>query len=445
MNKSEILSILPSGWKESRSSNGDLERTGEQSRLKSGDLSLLLKKHLGSKLRFNQLTKIPEISDQEIPEETFDYFHVALSEDGWDISSANAKDALLYAAMENKYHPVKEYLDLIAQDSKVTPVDIDRIAEIYLNTQDPLSNAMLASTLVGAVARVMEPGIKFDCCTVLKGEQGIGKSSFWQALASPAYFTDTPQESAKDMQLLIHTTWFIELAELESITGKKEASQLRIMLSSAKDAFRAPYGATIKPHKRQSIFVGSVNPDCFLRDREGNRRFLVIDLPNKRDNKIDIDKVTTDRDAIWKSAVLAYRSGRLPILTYDECELSEQRNAQYVSENIFVSEIENWLLKRNNDDVFTIHDAIVGSNIRDSRSIKPIDQQHAADALKQLGCISEGQQRINGKRGRFWRAPPNGRFDPDDRYVVFLSDGGEIEVLSGFYPGEEPCVAAERF
>jgi predicted P-loop ATPase len=433
MNGIQILALLPSGWKKSPSSNGDLQHTDQQSRLKPGDLSKWIKVNEGAKLRFNRLTKLPEYNGSEIPGELFDFFHVHLSEQGWDISCKNAQDALLFAAHENSYHPVEEYLLYVADDVTVEPLDIDKVAENFLGISDSLSNSMMAATLIGAAARVLEPGIKFDNCTVLKGEQGIGKSSFWQAVASPPWFTDTPQDSAKDQQLLIHTSWFIELAELESVTGKKEAGQLRTLLSSSKDSFRVPYGASIQSHKRQSIFVGSVNPDTFLKDQEGNRRFWVIELPNKRDNKIDFNKVIEHRDSIWKAAVIAYRSGRLPVLTYEEGELSEQRNSCYVTENIFLSGIERWLDSRDEQKKFTISEAIVGANLRDARLITQRDYQQAADALKQLGCVYDGQLRVNGNRGRYWSVPEKSRFKSNMGYIILISPDG-IEVLDDNYP-----------
>ena len=52
--------------------------------------------------------------------------------------------------------------------------------------------------------------------------------------------------------------------------------------------------------------VASVNGDEFLRDHTGDRRFWVIDLGR---HVIDTQKLSLDRDRIWKAAIAQYRAG----------------------------------------------------------------------------------------------------------------------------------------
>ena len=47
---------------------------------------------------------------------------------------------------------------------------------------------MLKCTLIAAVARVFEPGCKFDNCFVIVGKQGARKSTFWSTLGGPFFF-----------------------------------------------------------------------------------------------------------------------------------------------------------------------------------------------------------------------------------------------------------------
>ena len=92
-----------------------------------------------------------------------------------------------------------------------------------------------------------------------------------------------------------------------------------------------PYATNIDDHPRQSIVVATVNDDQFLKDATGNRRFWVIDCPHnpKIGEVIDIDAVVQHRDAIWKAAVLAYRSGRLPLLSREQQNESDALNGSY--------------------------------------------------------------------------------------------------------------------
>ena len=67
---------------------------------------------------------------------------------------------------------------------------------------------------------------------------------------------------------------------------------------------------------RRSVLAASVNGDDFLRDTTGNRRFWVVDLPQKQHvDVIDTDRIERDRDRIWKAAIAQYRAGMQPMLS----------------------------------------------------------------------------------------------------------------------------------
>jgi putative DNA primase/helicase len=93
-------------------------------------------------------------------------------------SPAKIKDALLTAASERVFHPIKDYLDgLPVWDGTER---VDRLLIDYFGAEDnPYTRAIMRKTLVAAVARIYEPGIKFDYILVLNGPQGIGKSTFF--------------------------------------------------------------------------------------------------------------------------------------------------------------------------------------------------------------------------------------------------------------------------
>ena len=373
--------------------------------LNPGRLASELQQNLGGRLRFNELNLKPELDGKTLPDQLLQHFYVTLSQEGWKIDKGAARDSLLYAARLNSYHPIREYLDHLERDDQVEAVDLDSLATKYFGTSDPLYNAMLAATLIGAVARADRPGCKFDTCTVLRGPQGIYKSTFWKALASPAWFCDTPNEG-KDYMLAIQTCWIYELAELETKTGSREAGAIKALLSSSVDTFRVPYGVGIEEHPRPSILVGSCNRSDFLRDETGSRRFWVIDLPHDPDRgqQIDITKVRQDRDAIWKAALLAYRSGRPQILSPEEQLESNRRNRGYEPEHIWLAPLQRWL-NVSAPLCFTTDEALLGAGLRDLDRLSSQDARCAAVVLRDLGYqLDQHQTRTDGgKRLRLWR------------------------------------------
>ena len=221
---------LPPGWLD--------DKEEERYRLEVGDLVTLLSGALRKRWRFNLMTKKIELDGKPIPVFELENLYCHLSQRGYTISKDQAIDAAKAAAMAHSFHPVREYLDRIASDDSIVAADLDQIATVFWDTDDPLYDAMLRKTLIGAVKRIYEPGCMFRTCLVFKGGQDIRKSSSFKYLASPDWVTDTAQDKHEDFLLALHGCWFYELAELDSITNKKDAGALKNDLSSPKDDIR---------------------------------------------------------------------------------------------------------------------------------------------------------------------------------------------------------------
>ena len=378
-----------------------------------GTLSFMLEEHFGDRIKYNLVKSRPELDGKEIKDEQLQHLYVALSGFGWTIGKVAARDAWMSLAFKNEYSPVVEYLEGLLGDEEVVPVELDEVAREYLGATGPIDGAKVAGMLIGAVQRAYEPGSKFDTCLTLKGEQGIRKSSFFKALASPDLFVDTMQEKELDLKMAIHKGWIYELQELESTTGKRAEGKVKGLLSSSVDTFKKPYGFGMDDHPRRSIFVASVNRDDFLRDSTGNRRFWVVDLPHRSElgERIDVERVEQERDRIWKAAVLAYKAGRKPILTLEQENLADLEAKQYTQENWCVGALAQWLRMRDHlpgildrthlpKGHFTIDEAMEAVR----RVGYTTSTQQVADALKELGCIKR-QKTIKSQRLRLWEAP----------------------------------------
>lgn len=365
--------------------------------LEVGDICRLMRDSVGKRLAFNELTLLPEYKGETIPEHYTIALYCFLSEHGYKLGKEATSDALITIAREQSFHPVRQYLQTIEADQSLTPADLNTIARDYLGANSDTAAAMMRATLIGAVARVIDPGCQFDAACILKGPQGWFKSSFWAILASPAWFTSTMPQGDKDIQLNIHCCWIFELAELESITGRKDAGTLKNLITTRSDMFRAPYGKATSPHPRPSIFVGSVNNDSFLRDETGSRRYWVIELKSKP----DLNKLHANRDAIWKAAVLAHRAGELPMLSSNHQAVSDAQNSGYEDEDPWMAPISKWV-----DGItspFDTSTAIISAALRDKDKINPADARRVADCLRRLGFEQDKRPRwIDGRKSRFW-------------------------------------------
>ncbi|MBM5802428.1 MAG: hypothetical protein FJ077_16815, partial [Cyanobacteria bacterium K_DeepCast_35m_m2_023] len=232
---------------------------------------------LGPALRWNDLTQQVEYNGEMLRPEEVEHLYVDLNKQDRFVSQKTAIDVLVSRSRVHRYDPVEGYLEYLETAADVEPVDISCIATTYLGTEDPLYDRMMQVMVLGAVSRRFEPGCKFDYVVVLKGAQGIRKSTFWQALALPDWYTTSVPDDDKDLLLTLHSTWIFELAELESVTGKRSAGKLKNFISTSTDVFRVPYGKANERRPRRSIFVSTVNGDAFLRDETGERRYYVIE------------------------------------------------------------------------------------------------------------------------------------------------------------------------
>ena len=125
-------------------------------------------------------------------------------------------------------------------------------------------------------------------------------------LAGEDWFTDElPDLGSKDAAMHMQGVWIIEIAELDAI-GKAEVSRIKAFLTRTTDRFRPPYGRYTIEVPRQCVFAGTVNPDTYLRDETGNRRFWPV-----RCGTIDIDALARDRDQLWAEAVARFRAGAI--------------------------------------------------------------------------------------------------------------------------------------
>lgn len=254
------------------------DKDGNPKNHRAGSWANLLADRLGNRLRFNDLSRLIEFDGTSLPVDETSILYVRAEQEGHRVSEKVCHDGLLSQALLNRFDPIADYLEHVEADEDIEPVDLNSLSTTYLGTTDPLYDAFLRVAVLGAVHRRLNAGCQFDVVVVLKGDQGIRKSTFWKVLASPKWYCSSVPESDLNLLLNLHSTWLFELAELENVTTKREVGQLKNLITTSSDHIRVPYGKATEEKERNSIFVSSVNGDTFLRDETGHRRFLVIEI-----------------------------------------------------------------------------------------------------------------------------------------------------------------------
>ncbi len=224
---------------------------------------------------------------------------------------ADVRQAIDLLARQNRFHPVRDYLGGLVWDGverlstwlkdhagAVVGADVLH-GDVYLE-------AVSRASLIGAVARVMDPGCQLDTVLVVEGEQGVGKSSLICELCPQGdwHSSSMPQLNTKDARLHLHGKWIIELAELAAMS-RSEVEQTKAFITERHDAVRPPYGRETVSYPRQVAFFATTNAAEYIRDDTGGRRFL----PVRMTKQLDVATFRQVRDQLWAEAVAARKAG----------------------------------------------------------------------------------------------------------------------------------------
>lgn len=257
--------------------------------------------------------------------------HVWL-EENFDLSrltTSQVDEAVSVVADMHPVHVVKEYLEPLRWDG--TP-RLKTWLLRYLGAADETPDDAVSGKvhrfvgqawLVGAVKRVFEPGCQFDNVLVLEGKQGARKTTALRTLGFPWHAESITDVGSKDSLVTLRGKWIVEFAELDAL-GRVESSRIKQHISAIEDVYRQPFGRRSVTVPRQNVFAASCNPEKYLKDETGARRFWPV-----RCGAIDIDALRRDRDQLWAEAVHLYRQGEQCWATPDMAYLAEAQEARF--------------------------------------------------------------------------------------------------------------------
>ena len=236
-------------------------------------------------------------------------------------------DAFLQAAERQSFHPVRDYLNSLSWDG------VPRLDTLYIDyfgaEDEEYIRAVARKALVAAVARVMNPGVKFDTMSTICGGQGIGKTTFVQRLGGP--WSNTIESfDGKEAAEGLQGVWLVEVGELSALQ-RSDLEIIKGFLTKTVDRYRAPYARRSKAHPRQCIFFGTTNSSDYLRDPTGNRRYWPIDAgAGKPKKSVFEDLIKAEVDQIWAEAVVRSNAGEPLILPPYLEAIAEKKRALHI-------------------------------------------------------------------------------------------------------------------
>ena len=228
-------------------------------------------------------------------------------------SEKKIESAIRIVANENRYHPIRDYLNGLQWDGT------ERIAHVLHHflgaAEDEYTCEAMKIFLLGAIKRVFQPGCKFETMLCLVGGQGAGKSTFFRLLAvKDEWFSDDLRRLDDDnVYRKLQGHWIIEMSEMIATANAKSIEEIKSFLSKQKETYKVPYETHPADRLRQCVFAGTTNRQDFLpRDRTGNRRFIPIPVEAELAETHILDNEEESRayiDQLWAEAMTIYNSG----------------------------------------------------------------------------------------------------------------------------------------
>lgn len=236
-------------------------------------------------------------------------------------------------ALNRRRNPVKEYLEALRWDGKprvetclpgVTPTDFTRL--------------VARKVMTAAVARMLDPGCKWDHMLVIYGPEGMGKSH-WIDKMTLGFSSSLGRLNDKDTLITMQRSWIMTSDEGHTLK-KADFDAQKEFITRTHDTFRMPYERESQVHPRHCVIWGTTNDDVFLRRQEGNRRFLIV----RSDQKVDFDQLTDHYiGQVWAEAVHYYNAGEQLWLDTDDNEMAKAEREQFTEEDALTGIVEQYL------------------------------------------------------------------------------------------------------
>lgn len=289
--------VIPlNAWK------GKLEqgRGGPKKTLRNLMLHLQNLPGLGPSIRFNDFTGRVEWRGLPLQDEDAIDIRLMIEDAGFEPVTSDVLPAVTRHAHDNTYDPVRDYLDGLKWDKRPR---INRWLQDYMGAPDhEILEVFGSKFLIGAVARVYDPGCQMDNMLVFEGKQGAGKTTAVAALFGREYMISSISDfKSKEASISLQGRWVAEIAELAALK-KTDITDVKKFITETIDQYRPVHGKNTIDRPRRCVFVGTTNERQYLKDATGNRRFWPVPCAN-----VKVCEIDQDRDQLWAEAVARYR------------------------------------------------------------------------------------------------------------------------------------------
>ena len=327
---------------------------------------------LGQSIRYNDFTGRVEWRGVPIQDEDAIDVRMMIEDAGYEPVTSDVLPALVRHAHDNKYDPVRDYLDGLKWDGVAR---INTWLRDYMGAPDhEILEVFGSKFLIGAVARVYNPGCQMDNMLVFEGHQGAGKTTAVAALFGRDYMISSINDfKSKEASIALQGRWVAEIAELAALK-KTDITDVKKFITETVDQFRPVHGKNTIDRPRRCVFIGTTNERQYLKDATGNRRFWPVPCGTAL-----VAKLATDRDLLWSEAVARFREGEAWWIDDDDTlVLAEAIQGDRAELDPWGETIDAWIDMPEN----AARDFVTSAFVLQEAIKMPVERQNRADEMR---------------------------------------------------------------
>ena len=293
--------------------------------------------------RYNTWRQRPEVCEpgqpwRPVQDRDLDTYYCRLKEQGLNVSSQDVKSLIFSRDFCQDYDAFSSWLNSLKPWNPDT--DPDYLRDFYighLEFNDPESedfyDQMLKKWHVGMVALMLGRISENPQMPIFKGLQHIGKTYFVRHILPPElrdYRLEVgPSERIdKDFIISLSETPLILFDEI-SFGSNQKSEAFKYIVTSSRSNVRDSYARFRELRERRASLIATTNEDNFIRNTEGTRRYLVIDLKGT----VDLENFPLPYEGAYAQALYLLDHGFIPQPTHEESQLITNHNRRFEEPN----------------------------------------------------------------------------------------------------------------
>lgn len=328
---------------------GRPQKSAEQRREETGNKMKEALTYLDAnyEFRFNVWTNRPEVKDKDewrpVSDRDLYSIYCSLKMDGINISEKDVRAILYFDKFVKRYDAVCEWLDSLP---KWQPAEGDN-PEQGIFADDPIREFFehiqfaddenhefyiyfLRKWFIGLVGMMMGVIDEHNIMMVLTGDQHRGKTYFIRHILPPElhnYRYDANPSARVDKDFIISLSEFVLMFLDEFSFGSNAKSDAyKYIVSSTVSNERDSYGHFRERRLRRSALAAATNQKRYIKEREGNRRYLSVDVAGTT----DLRAFPLDYERAYAMAIYLLEHGYETKPTAEESEWITQHNEAFM-------------------------------------------------------------------------------------------------------------------